>query len=134
MDLKIFIDTPPWEWPEGAGKTFLGILRDKQADDSERLLAAEPAGDGPVINDELVDALLSIVHSGEETENLRAKAAIDLGPVVEEAFIDGFKGDFVPISEKTFRGIQESLHKLYIVSALNAQARKHRHKVTTRMS
>ena len=40
MDLKTLKDTPPWDWPEGAGKMFLEILRDDQADESDRLLAA----------------------------------------------------------------------------------------------
>jgi len=37
-------DTPPRDWPEGTAKIFLGILRDDQADEPERLLAAELAG------------------------------------------------------------------------------------------
>jgi hypothetical protein len=32
MDLKNFMDTPPWEWPEDAAKKFLEILRDDQTD------------------------------------------------------------------------------------------------------
>ena len=63
MDLKTLKDTPPWEWPEGAGKMFLEILRDGQADQSDRLLATELAGDFTVISDELVDALLSILRT-----------------------------------------------------------------------
>jgi len=38
MNLKTLQDIPPWGWPEGAGKMFLGILRDEKADESERLL------------------------------------------------------------------------------------------------
>ena len=38
MNLKTLQDNPPWEWSEGAGKIFLGILRNDQADESERLL------------------------------------------------------------------------------------------------
>ena len=41
MDLKILQDIPPWEWPEDASKTFSRILRNDQADQSERLIAAE---------------------------------------------------------------------------------------------
>jgi hypothetical protein len=113
MDLKTLKDTPPWDWPEGAGKTFLGILRDGQADESDRLLAAKLAGDFTVINDELVGALLSILRSGVESEELRCKAVISLGPALEHAYIDGFEdpGD-VPITEQTFHGTQESLRKL----------------------
>ena len=35
MELKIFEDIPPWEWPEDAAKIFLGVLRDDQADESD---------------------------------------------------------------------------------------------------
>ncbi len=112
MDLKTLKDTPPWEWPEGAGKMFLGILRDGQADESDRLLAAELAGDFTVINDELVDALLSILRSGVESEELRCQAVISLGPALEQADTDGFEDpDDVPITEQIFHMIQESFSK-----------------------
>jgi HEAT repeat protein len=114
MNLKALKDTPPWEWPENAGKTLLDILQDAQAGASDRLLAAELAGDLVVMEDKLADALLSIVGSGDEAEALRAQAAISLGPVLEQADTDGFEDpDDVPISEATFRRIQESLRKLY---------------------
>ena len=90
MDLKTLKDTPPWEWPEGAEKMFLGILRDDQADESYRLLAAELAGDFTVINDELADVLLSILCNGDESEKMRGKTAISLGPALENADMDGF--------------------------------------------
>ena len=114
MDLKIVKETPPWEWPEDAGKMFLRVLRDDEADESERLLAAELAGDTTVIDDELADALLSIVSSGGEAERLRATAAISFGPALELADEEGFDdfGD-APISEVTFDKIQESLGTLY---------------------
>ena len=47
MDLQILQDTPPWEWPKGAGKMFLAILRDPNADPADRLLAAELAAISP---------------------------------------------------------------------------------------
>ena len=115
MDLKTLKDTPPWDWPEGAGKMFLEILRDDQADESDRLLAAELAGDFTVINDDLVDALLSILLSGVESEELRCKAVISLGPALEHAETDGFEDPSdVPITEQTFHMIQESLRQLYM--------------------
>jgi hypothetical protein len=114
MNLKALKDTPPWEWPENAGKTLLDILQDAQAGESDRLLAAELAGDLVVMEDTLAHALLSIVGSGDEAEALRAQAAISLGPVLEQADTDGFEDpDDVPISEATFRRIQESLRTLY---------------------
>jgi len=62
MDLKALRDTPSWDWPDNAGKMILEILTNDRADDSDRLLAAELAGDFTVINEELVGALLSILR------------------------------------------------------------------------
>jgi hypothetical protein len=117
MDLKLLQDTPPWDWPRGAGKTFLGILRNPQADASDRLIAADLAGDLVVMNDALADALLFIVANAAEPEQLRANAAISLGPVLEQADIDEFDDPgAVPISEKTFRVIKQALRKAYLDS------------------
>ena len=53
MDLKTLLDTPPWDWPTDAGRMFRKILIDQRADESDRLVAAELAGDFTVINDDL---------------------------------------------------------------------------------
>ncbi len=125
MDLKTLHDTPPWEWPEDAGEMFLGILRDERADKSERLLAAELAGDSTVIDDELADALMSILLSGHEPEDLRARAAISLGPALESAYIDGFDDpEYVPISEQTFIRIQKTLRKPYMDAGVPKEVRR----------
>jgi hypothetical protein len=50
---------------------LLGIHRDDRTDQSDCLLVAELAGDSTVVNDELVDALLSILRNGDAPENLR---------------------------------------------------------------
>ncbi|MCP4577514.1 MAG: hypothetical protein GY846_14660 [Deltaproteobacteria bacterium] len=115
MDLKVLENLPPWEWPEGTDEMLLGILRDNRKDNADRLLAAGLAGDYTVINDELAAALLSIVHNGEESEAIRVKAVISLGPVLETAYIDEFEDpEDVPISEETFHGIQTSLREFYM--------------------
>lgn len=116
MDLKTLLDTPPWEWPRDAGKTFLKFLMDRRASESDRLIAADLAGDYVVINDELADALLAIVSSANESEPLRAKAAVSFGPALEAADTEGFDDpdDLPPITERTFHKIQNSLHKLYL--------------------
>lgn len=125
MDLKTLKDIPPWDWPEGTGMVFLEILRNKKADESDRLLAAELAGDFTVINDELADALLSVLRSGDESEELRGKAAIALGPALEHVYIDGFEDpDYVLISEETFHGIQDSLIDLYMDSEVPKEVRR----------
>ncbi len=115
MDLKKLKMTPPWEWPEETDKALLEVLNNNQADPADRVLAAELAGDFVVINDELAGALLSILQTGTEPEELRATAAISLGPVLEHACIEEFDApDDVPISESVFHKIQESLQSLYM--------------------
>ena len=115
MNLKTLLETPPWEWPIDAGQTFRKILADQRADESDRLVAAELAGDLVVINDDLAEALLAVVGSAREPERLRAKAVISLGPVLEQSDIDGFEdSDDVPITEHTFDNIQDSLEKMYL--------------------
>jgi hypothetical protein len=125
MDLKILLDIPPWDWPRDAGKMFQKILIDRRANESDRLVAANLAGDLTVINDDLADALLAVVGSADEPERLRAKAAISLGPVLEQADMDEFEDpDDVPITERTFRNIQESLRKLYLDSSTPKEVRR----------
>ena len=115
MNLKTLKDTPPWDWPKGTGKILLYILRDNRPSESDLLLATELAGDFTVINDELVDALLSILRSGDRSEKVRGRAAISLGPVLERADTEGFEdADDLPITERTFHRIQESLRRLYM--------------------
>jgi HEAT repeat protein len=115
MDLKTLLETPPWDWPEDAGKLLLETLVEKPAKEADRLIAADLAGDSPIMNDELANALLAIVSSGDEPEELRATAAISLGPALEEAYLDDFEDpDDVAITEPTFHSIRDSLHKLYL--------------------
>jgi hypothetical protein len=125
MNLSILRDTPPWEWPEEADEIILRILRDDHVEESERLLAAELAGDLTVMNEALADALLSIGHSGDQAEVLRCQAVISLGPVLEYADTDGFDDpEEMPISEATFHRLQESLRKLYLDTGLAKNLRR----------
>ena len=125
MDLKTLQDTPPWDWPTDAGKKFQEILIDHQASETDRLIAAELAGDLTVINDELADALTAIIGDPDEPERLRARAAIALGPVLEQADTDGFEDpDDVPISRRTFRNIQDLLQKLYFDNSVPKEVRR----------
>ena len=114
MKLKTFLEIPSWDWPEDVDRKILKVLRDNSVDESERLLAAELAGDSTVTNDDLAGELLAIVYEDKNSDSLRGRAAISLGPALEYAFIDGFEDpDDVPISENRFREIQESLYNLY---------------------
>jgi len=125
MDLKTLQDTPPWEWPRDAGKTFQKILRDRRATESDRLIAAELAGNMVVINDGLADSIMAIVRDPGEPERLRAEAAIALGPVLEQSDTFGFDDpDDVPITELTFRNIQELLQELYSDKGIPKEVRR----------
>jgi hypothetical protein len=126
MDLKTLQETPPWDWPGDAGKMFQETLIDHQANENDRVIAAELAGDLTVINDELASALIAIVRRPEEPEQLRATAAIALGPVLEQAEIDGFEDpdDAMPITQRTFRDIQDWLHKLHFDDRIPKEVRR----------
>jgi len=125
MDLKTLVDTPPWDWPRDAGRTFQKILIDRRANESDRLVAAELAGDLTVINDDLAHTLLTVVCSADEPDQLRARAAISLGPVLEQADTDGFEDpDDVPITERTFRNIQSTMEKLYLDNSIPKEVRR----------
>ena len=114
MDLKTLEAIPPWEWPQDAGRIILDVLRNDQAEPSDRLLAAELAGDSGDVSDELAEALLSILQNINEPEALRSLAVISLGPALEYAYMDGFDDpDEVLITEPMFRNIQETLRRLY---------------------
>ncbi len=125
MDLKALKDTPPWDWPEGTAEKLVSVLRDEQAAEPDRVLAAEMAGDFTVVNDELVEALLAILRKSEESQEVRARAAISLGPILEYADTEGFEDpDDVPISERRFQQIQELLRKLHMDAQIPKEVRR----------
>ena len=126
MDIKILQSTPPWEWPEAAGKTILKTLTDRQAKQSDRLIAAELAGDLVVMNDALAKALLAVLRSPDEAEKLRARAASSFGAVLEQTDIDGFDDPYAdpPITEDTFHTIQDSLQKLFLDAGTPKEVRR----------
>jgi hypothetical protein len=104
---------------------FQMILNDSRGQLSDRLTAAELAGSSTVINDDLAGVLMAIIGNAEEPEELRAKAAISLGPVLEQADTDGFEDpEDVAISEITFRNLQDKLHKLYLENSISKEVRR----------
>jgi hypothetical protein len=96
-----------------------------KAAEPDRLLAAERAGDPAAMNDEPVGALLTVLCGDVKPEKLRAKAAISLGPVLEQADTDGLEDiDEVPITERTFHAIQETLRKTYLDADVPQEVRR----------
>lgn len=134
MDLDMLQETDPWDWPPDAGSTFQKILTDRRADASDRLIAADLAGDLVVMNDELAESLIAIVRNAAEPEDLRAQAAISLGPVLEQAFTFEDDPDEVPITEDTFHNIQEALKKVYFDNKTPKEVRRRALEASVRAS
>ena len=120
IDLTILEVSPPWEWPDDAREALLERLRDDDADEAERLLAARLAGDIVIVNEELTKALSAIVANRNASEELRGQAAIALGPVLEEMDLHEPLGDELdeldppPIPPHEFQRIRWELHSLYL--------------------
>src|SRR5882672_1145678 len=115
MNVRTLSEIPPWEWPKSARKILRDALTNRQSPEADRVTAAELAGDLVVMNDDLAAILLRIVEDSSAPEQLRARGAISFGPVLEQAYIEGFEeGDLesIPISENTFDQIQSSLKRL----------------------
>jgi hypothetical protein len=92
--------------------------------DSDLILATGFAGDLTVVNDDVVDALLSLLRSGR-SEEVRARAAIALGPVLEEMDTREIEDwDDPPITERTFQTIQMTLRSLYADTTLPMDVRR----------
>lgn len=114
MDIETLNTIPQWEWPENTDSVLLGYLQDRNAAESERILAAELAGDPVAINDRLANVLLSITEDDAESAELRGTAAIALGPILELGDLEGFdEYSDVEVTEETFLGVQKKLHLLY---------------------
>jgi hypothetical protein len=89
------------------------------------MIAAELAGDSVVIDDDLSEALLAIVGNAGESVQLRARAAISLGPVLQLAYIDLEEDpDEVPITEDTYHAIQDSFQKFYSDTNIPKEVRR----------
>jgi hypothetical protein len=113
VNIKLLLEIPPWEWPESAGEDIWKVLNDAQTAPSARLTAAELAGDLVVMNDDLAESLIEIVGDSGDPEDLRAQAAISLGPALEQADLDlPDEPEEAPISEEMFDKLRNSLQAI----------------------
>jgi hypothetical protein len=114
MDLEALSRLPSWNWSGAARRTILrGLLH--PGDDASRLLAAELAGELVVMNDELAGALAVIVRNPREPTELRCRAAISLGPLLEELDLQdpGDPYDAPPCSEEVASEVRRTLSQAY---------------------
>jgi hypothetical protein len=127
MNLRELEHLDPWEWPETAATLVLGVLKDPSVPGTDRLLAAGLAGDMVILNEEIAAALLNIIQSKDESDELRAAAAISLGPGLEEAVYMDYDDpyDTPAFSEPFVKKIQHALHNLFSDPAVSAEVRRH---------
>ena len=125
MDVTTLSQIPSWDWPEETRDLLVQFLRDGERTDADRTVATRLAGDMVVIDDELAELLLGLLMDGDERDEVRAAAAIGLGPVLEQSDLDGFDDpDDVPISEKTFRTVQDKMRKVYLGGGISKEVRR----------
>ena len=93
MNVHDLLSLPPWDWPVEAHEMILEALRDAQAPKDHRRVAVELAGELVVMEDRLAEELLGILTDPQEPAELRAGAAIALGPALEEADMEGPEPD-----------------------------------------
>ena len=125
MNIHTLNDIPPWDCPENAADFISKVLREKNAPVSDRVLAAELAGDHVVMNDDLGNLLLTIIQNNDEPEELRAKAVISLGPALDYGNMMEFDDpNDIVLSEKVFHKVQKQLQDLYQDTAAPKKLRR----------
>lgn len=114
MDVEFLSRMPPWDWPDGADETIRTTLRDRSASAAARELAAELAGRLVVMDDELADVVLELISDPDEDDGIRGRAAISLGPVLEEADLASQDDlDDASVSPETAERIRKTLRAMY---------------------
>src|SRR5262249_24074968 len=105
---------------------LMRILQDRGSAACDRIAAAELAGGFSIMSDLVADRLLSILQSTGEPEQLRAWAAISLGPALEGADTEGFDDELAkpPISEPMFKRIQAMLQEIHADHSVPKEVRR----------
>jgi hypothetical protein len=105
--LKTLRETPPWDWPRGTGKRLGDILRDRETDGGDRLIAAELAGDWSV--DAAWPHVASLVAAEDVDKPLRL-AAIDAVASIRPEDAEEVLGDLLDSpDEDIVEAVQEAL-------------------------
>ncbi len=114
MDIDKLYEISPSQWPDDAASKIRDMLSDKEASRKERLTAAKLAAEEKVLNDEMADVLLDILHDDEESEELRCIAVEAFGPALQFNGINGFyESQQQFFSEKKFYEIKKTLRDFY---------------------
>jgi uncharacterized protein (UPF0147 family) len=100
-----------WDWPEWASDAIVNGLKTDDAD--LQLTAVMLAAEG--MDESIAPIIIDLIRSDAE-EELRARAAIALGPTLEECEMDGFEDsdlDEPVITRQLFEEIQRTLRSVY---------------------
>jgi hypothetical protein len=125
MNIKQLDNIPPWDWPEDAYQIIVKSLNNKSGPVSARLMAADLAGNSVVMDDEMADLLLAILLDSSESEELRAKAAISLGPALEYGNMMEFDDpDDIMLTEKKYYEVRNRLRSLYQDDSIPKELRR----------
>jgi len=118
-------ELPPWEWPPETRQTFLKALADRTTPASDRIIAARLAGDMVVIDPDLAQLLAGIASDPDEPADIRANAAIALGPVLEHTSTFEFDDpDDVYVSPSVYQHLRDSLHDVYLDASVPKLVRR----------
>ena len=124
MSINTLQNIPAWEWPETARDEILGILRNRAAPAEERMLAVELAYEAVTDSDEGIAVLANIVADGTESEEMRGKAALAIGPALETAHSEGRGEEGISVSEAAYRKVQTTLKDVYDNEAEPSELRR----------
>lgn len=114
MTLHELSQLPTWEWPDDAPEVLRAVLENRQAPVADRRLAASLVAEIDVMDDAFAVLLLAILSDRDEPTELRAGAAIALGPSLEYADIldpeelaeeEAFTGATITRMEETLRAV-----------------------------
>ena len=126
MKVKELSEIPPWDWPNDAADLVLDALTNRNASPEDRLTASELAGEEVILTEKLVDALLNIVKSRKEPDDLRSRAAIALGPALELVEYEDYNDPYDPmaLTEPFVKKMQPALRQLYLDTEVPKDVRR----------
>lgn len=105
-------ESESWTWPEEAREQILAGLA--SPDPEIRLLAVELAAEE--MDDEIAGLVMKRVADPEEREPLRARAAIVLGPALEECSVEEMVEQLpcdAPLSARCYERVRRGLRRVY---------------------
>ncbi len=124
MNLNDLQNTPVWDWPETARDTILRSLVNRSAPLDDRLLAAELAYDVSPDHDDVVSGLTEVVGEAGAPEELRARAALAIGPALETAHQGVASDAGESLSDAAFRKAQKALKRIYDNTSESSEVRR----------